>query len=197
MTAQPSAIDSGTAGELEQITLTPPDGGWCRGAYLVTVFLQRGPIAQRRWKAEQPIPCPLFATQELDTGSTSFTVGSSAPLVSVPNLRGLKPATADRLLRRRHTQGALRRSQQLVRRHSAPRANHLAETSRGREGAAWLKGASPDQLRQLIAIREGLAGSPEAGGHSYRGSNALRLVSAKDCESIGDASAAHNPSVAG
>jgi beta-lactam-binding protein with PASTA domain len=53
-------------------------------------------------EGQQPIPCPEFATQELDTGSTSFTVGSGAPLVHVPNLRGLKPATADRRLKRRH-----------------------------------------------------------------------------------------------
>jgi hypothetical protein len=102
MAAQPSAIDSGTAGALEQITLTPPAGGWCRGTYLVTVFLQRGPFCPPPVEGQQPIPCPEFATQELDTGSTSFTVGSSAPLVSVPNLRGLKPATADRRLKRRH-----------------------------------------------------------------------------------------------
>lgn len=102
MTAQPPAVDSGTAGELEQITLAPPSGGWCRGAYLVTVFLQRGPYCPTPVEGQQPIPCPQFATQELDTGSTSFTVGSSASLVSVPNLRGLKPATANRRLKRRH-----------------------------------------------------------------------------------------------
>ena len=102
MTAQPPAIDSGTAGTLEHITLTPPAGGWCGGTYFVTVFLQRGPYCPTPVEGQQPIPCPEFATQELDTGSTSFMVGSSAPLVSVPNLRGLKPATANRRLKRRH-----------------------------------------------------------------------------------------------
>ncbi len=102
MAAQPPAIDSGTAGALEHITLTPPAGGWCRGTYLVTVFLQRGPFCPPPVEGQPPIPCPEFATQELDTGSTSFTVWSSAPLVHVPNLRGLKPATANRRLKRRH-----------------------------------------------------------------------------------------------
>jgi hypothetical protein len=103
MAAQPPAIDSGTVGALEQITLTPPAGGWCRGTYRVTVFLQRGPYCPPPVEGQPPIPCPEFATQELDTGSTSFTVGSSAPpLVSVPRLRGLKPATANRRLKRRH-----------------------------------------------------------------------------------------------
>ncbi len=100
--AQPPAIDSGTAGALEQITLTPPADGWCRGTYGVTVYLQRGPYCPPPAEGQQPVPCPEFATQELDTGSASFTVGSSAPLVSVPRLRGLKPATANRRLRRRH-----------------------------------------------------------------------------------------------
>jgi hypothetical protein len=99
---QPPAIVSGAAGALEQITLTPRDSGWCRGIYLVTVFLQRGPYCPPPVEGQQPIPCPEFATQELDTGSTNFTVGSSAPLVYVPNLRGLKPATANRRLKRRH-----------------------------------------------------------------------------------------------
>jgi hypothetical protein len=97
----PPAIDSGTAGALEQITLTPPAGGWCRGTYLVTVFLQRGPYCPPPTQGQQPIPCPEFATQELDAGSTSFTVGSSAHMVSVPNLKGLKPTTANRRLKRR------------------------------------------------------------------------------------------------
>ena len=68
----------------------------------MTVFLQRGPYCPKPVEGQPPTPCPEFATQELDTGSTSFTVGSGAPLVSVPNLRGLKPATADRRLKRRH-----------------------------------------------------------------------------------------------
>jgi hypothetical protein len=99
---QPPAIVSGTAGALEQVTLTPRPGGWCRGTYLVTVFLQRGPYCPPPMEGQQPIPCPEFATQELDTGSTNFTVGSSASFVHVPNLRGLRPAAANRRLKRRH-----------------------------------------------------------------------------------------------
>jgi hypothetical protein len=100
--AQPPAIDSGTAGALERIALTPPAGGWCRGTYLVTVFLQRGPYCPAPVEGQPPSPCPEFASQDLDTGSTSFTVAPSAPLVSVPNLTGLRPLAANRRLRRRH-----------------------------------------------------------------------------------------------
>jgi hypothetical protein len=103
MPAQPPAVDSGTAGASERITLSPPARGWCTGTYGVTVFLQRGPYCPPPVEGQQPTPCPEFATQELDTGSTSFTVGLGVPsLVSVPNLRGLKPAIADRRLKRRH-----------------------------------------------------------------------------------------------
>jgi hypothetical protein len=100
--AQPPAIDSGTAGGLERIALAPPAGGWCRGTYIATVFLQRGPYCPAPAEGQPPTPCPEFATQDLDTGSTSFTVGPSAPLVSVPDLTGLRPAAATRRLRRRH-----------------------------------------------------------------------------------------------
>ena len=79
MAAQPPAIDSGTAGATERIALPPPAGGWCRGTYLVTVFLQRGPYCPKPVEGQPPTACPEFATQELDTGSTSFTVGSGAP----------------------------------------------------------------------------------------------------------------------
>jgi hypothetical protein len=99
---QPPAIVSGTAGALEQVSLTPGVNGWCTGTYLVTVLLQRGPYCPPPQEGQQPIPCPEFVTQELDTGSANFTVGPSAPLVRVPNLRGLKPAIANRLLKRRH-----------------------------------------------------------------------------------------------
>jgi hypothetical protein len=103
MASQPPAIDSGTAGASEMITLTPPARGWCRGIYRVTVFLQRGPYCPPQLEGQPPTPCPEFASQELDTGSTSFTVGPRVPArASVPNLIGLKPATADRRLKRRH-----------------------------------------------------------------------------------------------
>ena len=152
MAAQPPAIDSGTAGALEQITLTPPAGGWCGGIYLVSVFLQRGPYCPTPVEGQQPIPCPEFATQELDTGSTTFTVGSSAasglraePQGAEASRRQPSPETAT-------SQGALHGSQQAVRWHSAPRACHFAGTGCGHEGSSRLKGASPDQLRHLIAI---------------------------------------------
>jgi hypothetical protein len=48
------------------------------------------------------------------------------------------------------SQGALHRSQQPMRRHPAPRADHLAGTSCGREGATRVQGPGPDQLRRLI-----------------------------------------------
>lgn len=102
MASQPPAIDSGTAGAREEITLAPPARGWCRGTYRVTVFLQRGPYCPPPLEGRPPTPCPEFASQELDTGSAGFTIGPSVPQVYVPNLRGLKPATADRRLKRRH-----------------------------------------------------------------------------------------------
>jgi hypothetical protein len=102
MAVQPPAIESGTAGASERIALTPPAAGWCDGTYVVAVFLQRGPYCPKPVEGQPPTACPEFATQELETGSTSFTVGSGAPAVSVPSLRGLRPAVADRRLKRRH-----------------------------------------------------------------------------------------------
>jgi PASTA domain len=99
---QPSAVNSGTAGELKQIALAPSASGWCQGTYGVTVFLQRGPYCPPPMEGKPPTPCPEFATQELETGSTSFTIGTSGPLVAVPNLIGLRPRTANRHLKRLH-----------------------------------------------------------------------------------------------
>lgn len=103
--SQPAAIDSGAAGELRSVALTPPSGGWCRGIHQVSVILQRGPYCPPPHEGGQPVPCPEFATQDLDTGSTIFTVGPAEqrpPMVTVPSLEGLKPEAANRRLRRRH-----------------------------------------------------------------------------------------------
>lgn len=102
---QPAAIDSGAAGELRALALTPPSGGWCRGTYQVTILLQQGPYCPSPQEGGQPVPCPEFATRDLDTGSTFFTVGPAGqrpPMATVPSLEGLKPRTANRRLRRRH-----------------------------------------------------------------------------------------------
>ena len=102
---QPPVIQSGTAGELEEVRLTPLAGGWCRGTYSVTVFLQRGPYCPPPQEGAQTVPCPEFAPQDLETGWTGFTVGPAGPpppMVTVPKLKGLKPRTANRRLRRHH-----------------------------------------------------------------------------------------------
>jgi hypothetical protein len=103
--SQPAAVDSGVAGELRALALTPPSGGWCRGTYQVTVVLQQGPYCPPPQEGGQPVPCPEFATRDLDTGATVFTVGPAGqqpPMATVPSLRGLKPRAANRRLRRRH-----------------------------------------------------------------------------------------------
>ena len=152
MAAQPPAIDSGTAGALEQITLTPPAGGWCGGIYLVSVFLQRGPYCPTPVEGQQPIPCPEFADpgarHRFDHlyGRLKRSLGLCAePQGSKASRRQSSPETAT-------SQGALHGSQQPMRWQSTPRADHLAGTNCGHEGASRLKGASPDQLRYLIAI---------------------------------------------
>jgi len=72
--AEPPTIDTGTAGAIEHVPLTPPAHGWCRGSNRVTVFLERGPYCPPPVEGQTPTPCPEFATQELDTGDASFTV---------------------------------------------------------------------------------------------------------------------------
>ncbi len=95
-------IESGALGELERIALQPAAQGWCNGTYRATVFLQRGPHCPDPAEGQPPTPCPEFATQDLDTGTASFTTGPDvATLTSVPNVRGLRPASADRRLKRR------------------------------------------------------------------------------------------------
>jgi PASTA domain len=103
--SQPAMIDSGAAGELRALALPPPSGGWCPGAYQVNVLLQQGPYCPPPQEGGQPVPCPEFATRDSNTGSTVFTVGPAGqrpPMATVPRLRGLKPKTANRSLRRRH-----------------------------------------------------------------------------------------------
>jgi hypothetical protein len=69
---QPAPISSGQKGHQVRVALDPPSRGWCQGIYHVTVFLERGPYCPP--KGGQPQPCPEFATQELSTGRTRFTV---------------------------------------------------------------------------------------------------------------------------
>lgn len=70
---QPPPISSGQAGSIVKLALVSPAGGWCAGRYRVTVFLERGPYCPPPPKAH-PQPCPEFATQEMDTGRTHFTI---------------------------------------------------------------------------------------------------------------------------
>jgi hypothetical protein len=70
--SQPATITSGQKGEMT-VPLNPPSTGWCQGIYRVTVFLERGPYCPPPQNG-QPQPCPEFATQELNTGHTRFTV---------------------------------------------------------------------------------------------------------------------------
>jgi hypothetical protein len=99
----PPNIESGAVGESEQIALQSPAQGWCNGTYWATVFLQRGPYCPPPVESQPPTPCPEFATQDLDTGTASFTIGPGvAPVISVPNVKGLRPSFADRRLKRRH-----------------------------------------------------------------------------------------------
>jgi hypothetical protein len=71
--ALPAAVTTGSKGAREHLMLPRPPGGWCRGRYTVTVFLERGPYCQQPANGP-PSPCPEFATQELPVGSTDFTV---------------------------------------------------------------------------------------------------------------------------
>jgi PASTA domain len=105
MPPQPAPIESGAAGETAQISLTPPAGGWCRGTYSVTVFLQRGPYCPPPQEGGLPVPCPEFALQDLETGGSGFTVGPTGTqprMVAVPSLKGLQPVAANRRLKRHH-----------------------------------------------------------------------------------------------
>jgi hypothetical protein len=77
--AQPPPIESGEAGAVTRVKLAPPDRGWCLGRYRATVFLQRGPYCPPPpMEGTSQIVCPLFATEELDTGHADFTVRRTA-----------------------------------------------------------------------------------------------------------------------
>jgi hypothetical protein len=67
-------IASGHTGDVAHTALVSPPHGWCSGTYAVTVFLQRGPYCPKPAAGGPPTPCPEFATQDLDTGHTRFTV---------------------------------------------------------------------------------------------------------------------------
>ena len=70
---EPASVQTGTVGQVERLALLPPAGGWCADGYTVTVYLERGPYCPPPVYG-MPVPCPEFATQELDTGSAPFTV---------------------------------------------------------------------------------------------------------------------------
>jgi hypothetical protein len=70
----PANITSGVAGQVVRIALTAPTAGWCVGRYTLTVLLERGPYCPAPIPGQPPPPCPEFATQLLDVGSTRFTV---------------------------------------------------------------------------------------------------------------------------
>ena len=71
---QPPVVQTGAVGSIDRITLNAPTGGWCRGRYAATVFLERGPYCPQPTAYTAPVPCPEFATQELDTGMARFRV---------------------------------------------------------------------------------------------------------------------------
>ncbi len=73
--AGPASIDAGIAHQVVRVPLATPAGGWCRGRYALTVFLQRGPYCPRPAPGSPPTPCPEFAEQDLGVGSAHFTVG--------------------------------------------------------------------------------------------------------------------------
>ena len=70
----PDPVQRGARGSVARVPLRPPPSGWCRGRYRVTVFLQRGPYCPKPSPGEPPQACPLFATQDVDTGEAHFTV---------------------------------------------------------------------------------------------------------------------------
>ncbi len=78
---QPAPVEQGEAGSVARVTLTSPPRGWCLGRYRATVYLQRGPYCPPLPVQAEPsrVACPLFATQELDTGGASFTVRPKHP----------------------------------------------------------------------------------------------------------------------
>ncbi len=74
--APPSNVTSGTQGTRVTVALPSPRYGWCRGTYVTTVFLQRGPYCPTPQDGQQPQPCPAFASQDLQVGRSIFVVGA-------------------------------------------------------------------------------------------------------------------------
>jgi hypothetical protein len=71
---RPETITSGARGSRISMALPRPRYGWCRGRYAVTVHWGRGPYCPPAQNGEPPPPCPLFASQDLEVGETSFSV---------------------------------------------------------------------------------------------------------------------------
>jgi len=74
--AAPRPVTSGAQGSRVTVALPAPSRGWCRGRYVVTVFLQRGPYCPKPQGGQPPQACPEFATQDLRVGRTTFVVGA-------------------------------------------------------------------------------------------------------------------------
>jgi hypothetical protein len=72
--APPSNITSGAQGARVTVALLRPRYGWCRGTYVATVFLQRGPYCPAPQDGRPPQPCPQFASQDLQVGRSTFLV---------------------------------------------------------------------------------------------------------------------------
>jgi hypothetical protein len=72
----PPAVMSGDAGARLRVRLRAPKDGWCAGRYTATVYFQRGPYCGNT-PGKGSFVCPRFVTQDVDTGSTRFTVHSS------------------------------------------------------------------------------------------------------------------------
>jgi len=70
----PAPVAEGAAGSRARVVLRRPRGGWCVGRYRVSVLLERGPYCPPPSDAGAPTPCPAFASQDLNTGSATFTV---------------------------------------------------------------------------------------------------------------------------
>jgi hypothetical protein len=79
LSSSPEAIGEGEVGERVAVALRPPPGGWCRGRYTATVYLERRPACQGppTTQRRDAIACPLFIALT-DTGSAGFRVRRSA-----------------------------------------------------------------------------------------------------------------------
>lgn len=78
---QPAPIVTGSQAEVERIALYPPQRGWCKGQYAVTVYLQQthtcGPPAAMTSRHLCPVSSSESEpaqTEEVNTGETHFKV---------------------------------------------------------------------------------------------------------------------------